>query len=84
MNNKIKYKKSQTSSITIIIAAVIGLIILVVIIAMLSGKLGPFSKATDDAGSCASLCKSAGYSGASGDADTPGIKDSKGNQCKCS
>ena len=85
MNNKFKNKSSQSSSITIIIAAVIGLIILIIIVLMLSGKLGPFSKATDDASSCASLCKSAGYVGgiSTTGTGTPGIKDGKGIQCAC-
>ena len=80
----LKYKKSEASSIGLIVAVVIGLIIIVVIVMMLSGKLGPFSKATDDASSCASLCKSAGYDvGLQSSPGTPGIKDGKGVQCGC-
>ena len=37
-------KRGQGLSITVIIAAVIGLIVLVVIIAVLTGKLGAFGK----------------------------------------
>ena len=77
-------KKSQTSSITIIIAAVIGLIILVVIIAMLSGKLGSFGKGAEDANTCNSLCRAAGYTSHDASApETVGLKDDAGTQCKC-
>jgi len=40
-------KKSQGSPIGLIVAAVIGLIILVVVIAMIGGKLGAFGKGAD-------------------------------------
>jgi len=78
-----KNKKSDMS-IALIVTAVIALIILVVIIAILSGKLGSFSRGAEEANTCDSLCKSAGYTGHSATAaDTPGIKDDKGAQCKC-
>ena len=44
----LKNKKSQLS-ITMIIAAIIGLIILVVIVLMLTGKLGIFGEETESA-----------------------------------
>ena len=78
-----KINKKSEASIALIVAAVIGLIILVVIIAMLGGKLGAFGKGTEDANTCTSLCKAAGYNDASGSTDTPGIKDDAGMQCKC-
>ena len=78
-----KKKKSQGSPIGLIVAAVIGLIILVVVIVMLGGKLGAFGKGAEDANTCNSLCKAAGYDGASGSSDTSGIKDDAGTQCKC-
>ena len=77
-------KKSQGSPIGLIVAAVIGLIVIVVVIAMLSGKLGVFGKGTQDANTCDSLCRAAGYGGhAVGNPETPGIKDDSGTQCKC-
>ena len=42
-----KNKKSQTSPVFLIVAVVIGLIILIVIVAMVGGKLGAFGKGTD-------------------------------------
>ena len=59
-------KKSQGSPIGLIVAAVIGLIILVVVIAMLGGKLGAFGKGAEDANTCNSLCKALGYDGGAG------------------
>ena len=41
-------KKAQGLSMNVIVIAVIALIVLVVIVAMLAGKLGSFSKGTDD------------------------------------
>ena len=54
------HKKSQELSITIIIAAVIALVILVVIIAILTGKLGSFSKVTEESSTCGRACISLG------------------------
>ncbi len=42
-------KRGQGLSITVIVAAVIGLIVLVVIVAVLTGRLGGFSKGVDAA-----------------------------------
>ena len=42
-------RNAQGLSITVIIAAVIGLIVLVVVVAILTGKLGGFSKGVDAA-----------------------------------
>ena len=57
------YKKSQQMSIGIIIAAVIGLLIIVIVIAMLSGKLGDFSKNVRESGSCLNACSALGKTG---------------------
>ena len=43
-------KRAQGLSITVIVAAVIGLIIIVVLVMMLTGKLGSFSKGLDKVG----------------------------------
>ena len=79
-------KRGQGLSITVIIAAVIGLIVLVVVVAILTGKLGTFSTTASSQGDCNAVCKAAGYNGgaASSSADiTPGVKNAQGGTCKC-
>jgi hypothetical protein len=78
-------KRGQGLSITTIIIAVIGLIILVVLIALLTGRLGGFSKGVEETGSCDVSCKAAGFDGAESTVGTatPGILDSEGNTCEC-
>ena len=44
MNNNMPQKRAQGLSINVIIVAVIGLIILVVVIAMFTGRLGTFGE----------------------------------------
>ena len=78
-----KNKKSQGLSITTIILAVIGLMILVVIIALLTGRLGGFSKGVLESGDCSSACQAAGYDGGSTGDGNQGILDSEGNECLC-
>ena len=53
-------RKAQGLSITTIIVAVIGLIILVVIIAILTGRMGIFSAGLESAASCENACKALG------------------------
>lgn len=53
-------KKSQSLGINIIIAAVIGLIILVVLIALLTGKLGNFGKGVENTATCQNSCNAMG------------------------
>ena len=53
---QIKQKKSQELSINTIILAVLGLIILVVLVALLSGRLGGFSKGVGEVSSCEKFC----------------------------
>lgn len=57
---KMLNKKSQSSGITVIIAAVIGLIIMVVLIALLTGKLGNFGKGVDNSATCQNTCNAMG------------------------
>ena len=76
-------KRGQGLSITTIIIAVIGLLILVVIIALLTGRLGGFSKGVEETGSCDTSCKAAGFDGDGGTDENPGILDSEGNVCSC-
>ena len=54
---QITQKKSQGLSITTIILAVLGLIILVALVALLTGRLGGFSKGVGEAGSCEKFCE---------------------------
>jgi len=56
-------KRAQGLSINVVIVAVIGLIILVVVIAMFTGKLGSFGKGLDAAGSCDTACSALGKKG---------------------
>ncbi len=78
-------KKSQGSSVGLIVAAVIGLILIVIVVAVLTGKLSYFSEQSKASKlDCGAACRAAGYSGAESTAsDTPGIKDGAGAQCKC-
>ena len=60
MQNMFK-KRGQGLSITVIVASVIGLIIIVVVIALLTGKLGGFSKGVESAVSCKNACIAIGH-----------------------
>ena len=53
-------KKAQGLSVTTIIVAIIGLIILVAIILMLTGELGAFGEGTSEASGCETVCKAIG------------------------
>ena len=57
-----KNKKSE-ASIALIVAAVIGLIIIVILIFMVSGKLGAFVKGKEAARTCAGACNAVGMNG---------------------
>jgi hypothetical protein len=50
-------KRGQGLSIKTIIIAVVGLMVLVVLVALLSGRLGGFSKGVGTLGSCEGSCK---------------------------
>ena len=52
-----KKRNAQELSINTIILAVLGLIILVVLVALLTGRLGGFSKGIGEASSCEKLCE---------------------------
>jgi hypothetical protein len=78
-------KKAMTG-IQLIVSAVIGLIIIVVVIMMITGKLGAFGEGTEQAGTCDNLCKGIGKSEhdiSSGATATLGLKASDGTQCNC-
>ena len=83
----LKKRNAQGLSVSIIIMAVVGLIIVVILVAMLTGNLGGFSKGARDSGTCSTICKAAGYdSGVTTDVDaeqTRGLIDSDKNMCKC-
>jgi len=53
-------RKAQGLSVHTIIVAIIGLIILVAIVLMLTGKLGSFGEDVDEVASCGNICKVAG------------------------
>jgi len=55
-----KKRNAQGLSITTIIVAVIGLIIVVVLIALLTGRLGTFTKGLDESKTCENVCTSLG------------------------
>lgn len=72
-------------SIALIVAAVIGLILIVVIVAMISGKLGAFGKGTDDSAAssaqsffntCVDACKIVGKVKSAGDETSDSCKSS--------
>lgn len=50
-------KKSQGMSINVMIIAVIGLIILLVLMAILTGRTSIFTRSSEDASSCQSACR---------------------------
>lgn len=52
----LKQKKSQGMSINVMIIAAIGLIILVVLITILTGRTANFTKGAESVGSCESSC----------------------------
>ena len=70
-----------------IITAIIGLIILVAVILMITGKFGAFGEGTDDAISCKNVCESIGKTGDEDSTCTGGQKvvgDYKeGSNCCC-
>jgi len=84
----LKKRNAQGLSVSIIIMAVVGLIILVVIVAMVTGKLGGFSKGARDSGTCTTVCGAAGYDNGVitdvADDQTGGLIDGDKNMCKCS
>ena len=66
----LKKKNAQGLSITTIIIAVLGLLILVVLVSLLSGRLGGFSKGVGEVGSCGKLCEVTGKSKTTSDSKT--------------
>lgn len=55
-----KKRNAQGLSITTIIIAVIGLIILVVMVAVFTGRIGTFGKGLDATNSCSAVCQGLG------------------------
>jgi len=53
-------KRSQGFSITIIVAAIVGLMSIVIVIALLSGKLGGFSSGLESSVTCQNTCETLG------------------------
>lgn len=58
-------KKGQDLSLNVIIVAALALIVLVVLVAIFTGRIGGFGKGTQEvqsqASSCATLCTTQGY-----------------------
>lgn len=87
-------QKAQGLSINTIIIAAIALIVLVVLVAIFTGRLGLFSKGLGEVTNCDQICKARGYGTSNpneiagstnptfGDPLT-GARDSDGNQCYC-
>jgi hypothetical protein len=69
-----KKRKAQGLSITTIIVAVIGIIILVVLIAIFTGRLGDFSAGVEKASSCETMCQALDRQ--------PGTAPDAGGKCK--
>lgn len=84
-----KKRKATELSINVVIAAVIGLVALLVLVAILTGKIGGFSKSAEKIQSCDELCKIRGYAsgnavgGTAGYEILIGTRDSDGKQCYC-
>lgn len=89
-------KKAQGLSMNTIIIAAIALIVLVVIVAIFTGRLGLFSKGVNEMTTCQQICDARGYEGRSisvgPDDSNPdensfvkilGGRDAEGNQCWC-
>tara|TARA_B100001971_G_C17706017_1_gene294072 strand:+ start:192 stop:473 length:282 start_codon:yes stop_codon:yes gene_type:complete len=70
-------KKAQGLSVTTIIVAIIGLIILVAIILMLTGKLGDFGTGTESVGNPLEACE--GTDGQGGDLKELGVECDAGD-----
>ena len=64
-----KKRDAQGLSITTIIVAVIGLIILVVLIAVFTGRISTFGKGLEAANSCQSACSALGLDPSNEDGD---------------
>jgi len=56
-------RNAQGLSITTIIIAVIGLIIVIVLIAIFTGRIGTFGQGLDETKTCSSICAALGKSG---------------------
>ena len=56
----LKNKKSMELSVTVIIAAVIGLIVLVVLIGIFTGRLNIYSSGVNELTTCKNTCKNIG------------------------
>ena len=55
------YKKSQDLSINVIIIVAVGLIVLVVLIAIFTGRTSIYSSTVDELTTCKNTCKNIGY-----------------------
>ncbi|MBI2134985.1 hypothetical protein HYU09_03265 [Candidatus Woesearchaeota archaeon] len=79
-------RKAQGLSINTIIIAAIALIVLVVLIAIFTGRLGLFSKGLGEATTCSQICEARNMDVDPNNAAANlvrGALDSNGNQCYC-
>ena len=56
----VKKRNAQGLSINTIVVAVIGLIVIIVLIAIFTGRIGSFGKGLDETKSCESVCNGLG------------------------
>ena len=67
----LKKRSAQGLSITTIIVAVIGLVIVVVLIAVFTGRIGSFGTELDKSKTCTSVCTSIGKQTIAGGVEDP-------------
>jgi len=75
----LKKKEAQGLSVNIVVVVVIGLLVLVVLIGILSEKLGFYSSSVRELTTCESTCKNIGYSSGRSTTESSCINDVKGN-----
>ena len=84
-NRKSFLRKGQGLSLNTIIVAAIVLIVLVVLWAIFTGRMGVFTKGVKDVGNCAETCKAAGEEESTGANDTGrhSLGQVGGKECFC-
>jgi len=80
-------KRAQGLSIRFVVLAIISLIVLVVLIGIMSGRIGNFVNVLKESNSCDKICKLEDYSGGKSSPESgyeilKGARDSEG-QCYC-
>jgi len=75
----LKNKDAQGMPINVIIFAIIGLIILVVLISIFTGRLNIYSSGVDELTTCENTCKNIGYDSSVASSDFDCVKHVKGS-----